>query len=57
MADRNLNEEFMAADAEFSLACRAFNEAADRLHEATRKRSAAWNKLKDRIAETAVAPR
>lgn len=45
MTERHPHDEFMEADAEYSAACQAYNEAADRLWAVTKKRGLAWQKL------------
>lgn len=52
MTERHPSDVFMDADAEFKLACRAYNDAADKLWAATKKRSEAWRKLADGPGET-----
>lgn len=51
MTERTAEQEFLEADAEFSVACRAYNEASDKFWKATQKRSAAWRKLERTFGE------
>lgn len=47
MTEKHPHDAFIEADAEFRVACRAYNEAADTLSAATRRRQEAWRKLSD----------